>query len=225
VLEQLASADAVLSNDERQLGVGVLDIGGGTSDLALYQHGSIRHTMVLPVAGNHFTNDLAIGLRTTIKDAERIKKNYGAASDIVLDGIKEFDVEMVQGKKTRVGSSLELIRILEPRAYELLSLVHKEIEKHSLQSLITSGVVLTGGGSLLAGMKELAAEIFGCDVRIGMPRLQFGISESLDSPVYATGYGLLLFALKEKEAGLKDAQGPLVKKVFARMKSWISDFF
>ena len=225
ILEQLASADAVLSADERQLGVGVLDIGGGTADLALYKHGSIRHTMVLPVAGNHFTNDLAIGLRTTINDAERIKRQHGLASSLLLDDDKKIEVEMVQGGRMREVHLSELIRILEPRAYELLSLVHYEIITLNLQSLITSGLVLTGGGSLLSGMKEVAQEIFNCDVRIGSPRLQFGLSESLDNPMYATGYGLLLHALKEKSGGLHDMSGTIVKKVFVRMKSWISDFF
>jgi len=225
ILEQLASADAVLSTDERQLGVGVLDIGGGTADLALYQYGSIRHTMVLPVAGNHFTNDLAIGLRTTISDAERIKRNHGLASALLLDEDRQIEVEMVQGGRMRKVHLSELVRILEPRAHELLSLVHDEIITLNLQSLITSGLVLTGGGSLLTGMKEIAQNIFNCDVRIGSPRLQFGLSESLDNPMYATGYGLLLHELKEKNGNLHDTSGPIVKKVFIRMKSWITDFF
>lgn len=224
ILEQLASAEAVLSDDERQLGVGVLDIGGGTSDLALYQHGSIRHTMVLPIAGNHFTNDLAVGLRTTIRDAERVKRAHGMATEMMLDNDTEIEVEMVQGGLTRTVRLSELIRVLEPRASELLALVHDEIITQNLQSLITSGLVLTGGGSLLVGMKELAETIFDCPVRIGPPRLQFGLSESLDSPVYATGYGLLLCALKGNES-LGDVSGPVVKKVFMRMKSWIADFF
>jgi len=225
VLEQLASAAAVLSEDEMELGVGMLDIGGGTSDLALYQHGSIRHTMVLPVAGNHFTNDLAIGLRTTIKDAERIKTRHGVATDLLYEEDDIFEVEMAQGGQKKTVQRSELVRILEPRAYELLMLVKREIDSKGLRSLVTSGIVLTGGGSLLEGMKELAETVFECETRIGSPRLQFGIAESLDSPVYATGYGLLLQALKSNEAGLSDGSGPSMKKVFARMKSWIGDFF
>ncbi|MCK5632150.1 cell division protein FtsA [bacterium] len=224
VLEQLASACAVLSDDERELGVAVLDIGGGTSDLALYQRGSIRHTMVLPVAGNHFTNDLAVGLRTTISDAERIKRLHGVATELMLDENKKIEIEMVQGGKKREVYISDLVRILEPRASELLALVHEEIITKRLQSFVTSGLVITGGGSLLYGMKDLAETIFECDVRIGMPRLQFGISESLNSPVYATGYGLLLHALKGN-GNLNDASGPVVKKLFVRMKSWIADFF
>jgi cell division protein FtsA len=225
VLEQLASAQAVLSPDEQELGVGMLDVGGGTSDLALYRNGSIRHTMVLPVAGNHFTNDLAVGLRTTINDAERIKRRYGLVDYRFLDQDEEIEIEMVQGKHTRIIHRFDLLPILEPRARELLSLVHDEIVNNRLRSLIASGLVLTGGGSLLLGMKELAQEIFDCDVRIGSPRLQFGISESLDNPVYATGYGLLLHALKSSNDGLHDASGPGVKKLFSRMKSWVADFF
>lgn len=225
VLEQLASAKAVLSPDEQELGVGMLDIGGGTSDLALYSNGSIRHTMVLPVAGNHFTNDVAVGLRTTINDAERIKRRYGLVDYHFLDHDEPIDIEMVQGGRTRTIHRFDLLPILEPRARELLSLVHEEIIKHNLQSFLASGLVLTGGGSLLLGMRELAQEIFECDVRIGSPRLQFGISESLDSPMFATGYGLLLHALKGAHDGLNDNDEPGVKKVFSRMKSWIADFF
>lgn len=225
ILEQLASADAVLSKDERHIGVGILDIGGGTSDLALYQNGSIRHTMVLPVAGNHFTNDLAIGLKTTINDAERIKRDYGVATDLLLDGDQVFEVEMVHGGKTRNVKRSELIRILEPRAFELFSLVRKEIFTKGLDSLITSGIVLTGGGSLLVGMKELAETVFESEVRIGTPRLQFGLSESLDNPMYSTGYGLLLRSIKGKGLGLDDGSGTSMKKLFMRMKSWVSDFF
>jgi len=225
VLEQLASAEAVLSADERQLGVGVLDIGGGTSDLALYQHGSIRHTMVLPVAGNHFTNDLAIGLRTTLSDAERIKKSYGMFGDIPNMEPEKIEIEMAQGGKTRIVTLNDLVLVLEPRATELLMLVKKEIEEKKLQSLIRSGLVLTGGGSLLVGIQEIAQTVFDCDVRIGNPRLQFGLAESLNSPVYATGYGLLLHTLKGKDEKFRDVSGPAVKKVLMRMKSWISDFF
>ena len=126
ILEQLASADAVLSNDERELGVAVLDIGGGTSDLAIYQHGSIRHTMVLPVAGNHFTSDLAIGLRITLNDAERIKKEYGVAYKDLFKHDDLIEVEMVQGNKKNLVQRSDIADILEPRAQELFSLVHEE---------------------------------------------------------------------------------------------------
>jgi cell division protein FtsA len=226
VLEQLASAYAVLSEDERQLGVAMLDIGGGTSDLALYQHGSIRHTMVLPIAGNHFTNDLAIGLCITRNDAERIKKTHGVCYRSMGQEAQEIDVECVQGGTRKTVSCDAIISILEPRAAELLSLIAENIEKSSMRSCMPAGLVLTGGGSLLSGMQELARDIFGCSVRTAIPRLQHTGLESLNHPMYATGYGLLLYALKKYDtAHMKGLNGPMVTRVFARMKSWVSDFF
>lgn len=226
ILEQLASADAVLSPDERELGVAVLDIGGGTSDLAMYQQGSIRHTMVLPVAGNHFTNDVAIGLRTTLHEAERVKKEFGLATVDVLEEENLFEVKSVHGNDKHIVQQTELIAILNPRAQEILSIVHEEIIKKHLTPFIATGLVLTGGGSLLRGMKELAQQTFSCPVRIGHPRLGNDMPESLDSPIYATAYGLLIHMLKKSNLQNIDAMsGPLVTRLFARMKSWVADFF
>ena len=226
ILEQLASADAVLSDDERELGVGVLDIGGGTADLALYQHDSIRHTMVLPVAGNHFTNDIAIGLHTTIEDAERIKREYGLASMALLTHDAPIEVEMVHGGAKATVKQSELVKIIEPRTRELLGLVHDEIIKRKLTSYIPSGMVLTGGGSLLKGIKEVAEEIFQMPVRIGIPRIEYDLPESLQNPIYATGYGLLKHALKkEKHANAHVMNGPLLLRITERMRSWMADFF
>jgi len=226
ILEQLASAQAVLSEDERKLGVGVVDIGGGTSDLAIYQHERICYTSVLPVAGNHFTNDVAIGLCTTLKDAERVKKEYGIACVDVLEKDDFLEVEMVQGDQKQVVHVSDLVRILEPRAKEVLSLVHEEIIKRNLQPFITTGLVITGGGSLLVGLQELAEKIFDMPVRIGKPKVPFSIPGSLQSPIYATGYGLLMHTIqKRKEEQMSDLHGPLIKRVFNQMKTWMIDFF
>ncbi len=225
ILEQLASADAVLSDDERELGVAMLDIGGGTSDLAIYQNGNIRHTYVLPVAGNHFTNDLAVGLHTTIKDAERIKREYGLAHGALLEHDLALEIETVEGDQTQIVSISDLMCILEPRAQELLSLIFQEIVHHKLQSMMPSGLVLTGGGALLPGMKELAQEIFGMPVRLGMVRIGNDLPESLQSPIYATGYGLLKQVIKQQNFALDTLDGPAVARIFTRMKSWVMDFF
>jgi cell division protein FtsA len=225
ILEQLASADAVLTEDERELGVGVLDIGGGTSDLALYQHGNIRHTMVLPMAGNHFTNDIAIGLHTTLKEAERIKREYGLAKRSLLKEDDLIEVEMVQGAEKRIALLHDLVNIIEPRANELLSLVHEDIIRYHLKPFMRSGLVLTGGGSLLRGMKELAEEIFEVPVRVGAPRSYYTLPELLSSPIYATAYGLLVHALRKQGVASLNAQAPLATRVFDRMKSWVADFF
>lgn len=226
VLEQLASAQAVLNDDERELGVGVLDIGGGTSDLALYQRGSIRHTMVLPIAGNHFTNDLAIGLRTTVRDAERIKREYGLASSDLLEEDKELEVEMVQGGRTRMVYQSELVDILEPRAQELLSIVHEEILGRNLEHLLVSGLVITGGGALLEGLPEVAQTIFDVPVRIGRPALTSDDPKILENPIFATGYGLLLYATKKQHnIDFNEGEKTGVSRLLMRMKSWVSDFF
>lgn len=226
ILEQLASADAVLNADERELGVAMLDIGGGTSDLAIYQHGSIRHTFVLPVAGNHFTHDVAVGMRTTIKEAERIKREYGLAFPDLLPEDDVIEIDRVQGNEKQLVHVANLVSILHPRAEEILTLIHQEIIKHKMQSSITAGLVLTGGGSLLRGMKELAETIFEIPIRIGNPRFDYRLPDMLDNPMYATGYGLIIHALKSERTGrLTRADAPVIKQVFERMKSWVSDFF
>ncbi len=226
VLEQLASARCVLSEDEQKLGVAVLDIGGGTSDLAVYQHGTIRHTKVLPVAGNHFTNDVAVGLCTTLKDAERIKKEHGIATASQLEEDSFIEIEMVHGDQRQVVHISDLIRIIEPRAQELVSIVHDEIVSQHLEHFITTGIVLTGGGSLLTGIQQLAEKILDMPVRIGHPKVPFSIPDSLQSPIYATGYGLLLHTIrKQKEQEMSNLYGPLMKRVFNRMKAWMVDFF
>lgn len=226
VLEQLASAEAVLSPDERELGVALLDIGGGTSDLALYQNGSIRHTMVLPIAGNHFTNDLAIGLRTTINDALRLKHLYGLVTSEIMIADEILEADTVQGGDKQFVQTSQLLRILQPRAQEIFDLIHREIHAKNLMRFMSTGLVLTGGGSLLKGMPELAYEIFNVPVRIGLPRIAFEMPESLSSPIYATGYGLLIHVIhRNEEKKMHALEGPLAKRVFDRMKSWVSDFF
>ncbi|TET05877.1 cell division protein FtsA [Candidatus Dependentiae bacterium] len=224
ILEQLASAQAVLSKDERTLGVAMIDIGGGTADVALYQQESIRHTMVLPVAGNHFTNDIAIGLCTPLKEAEEIKRTYGLASKELLENDDLIEIEMIQGNKMRIIKRSDLVRIIEPRAQELLSLIYDKLVMHNLLDMMTTGVVLTGGGSLLKGMDSLAQRIFSMPVRIGMPRIAHDIPGSLENPIYATGYGLLLQALKKGCSNI-NIEGPLLKRIIMSMKSWVSDFF
>ncbi len=225
ILEQLASADAVLNHDEQELGVGVLDIGGGTSDFALYQQGNIRHTMVLPMAGTHFTTDVAVGLRTTLKEAERIKREYGLACIDMMSEDDVIEVEMVQGAERRIVLLQDLVSVLAPRAEELISLVAEEVEKYHLQSYMRAGLVLTGGGSLLRGMKEVAQKIFNVSVRVGVPRSYYSLPETLNSPIYATAYGLLLHAIK-KQTGFKiNHEEPMMSRVFDRMKSWVADFF
>ncbi len=226
VLEQLASADAVLTDDEKLLGVGMLDIGGGTSDLAIYHKGTIRHTMVLPIAGNHFTKDIAIGLRTTIKAAEEIKKEYGIVDPNLLGEDTCIELASISEQSTQLILQSELLAILQPRAQELFRFIDKECKKHSLYSFMPSGFVLTGGGALLKGMQSLATNIFNMPVRIGIPHTQSTFSPFLQNPMYATGYGLLLHALKKQDTtSINRFTGPLASRIIGRMKSWVSEFF
>lgn len=225
VLEPLASADAVLSCDEQELGVSMLDIGGGTADFAIYQQGSIRHTRIFMIAGNLFTNDIAVCLRTTRQEAERIKKEHGLAYSPLLAKNDQLTIDMVHGMDTQTIWRHELTEILESRAHELFTMVKEEIDKYHLHSYISSGLVLTGGGSLLEGMPELAESILGIPVRVGNPHIPSSFKESLNNPMYATGYGLLVHSIKGSKASLEHIDGPLIKQVLWRMKSWVFDFF
>lgn len=227
VLEQLASADGVLSYDERMLGVGMLDIGGGTSDFAVYQHESIRYTKVFPIAGNFFTKDLAVGLKATLKGAELFKREHGRVLLINSEvENQKYLIESVHGAIQHEVDIKQSTIILQARALELLIMLQEEIKKASLAPTMVSGLVITGGGSLLQGIDELARKILGMRVRLGTPRVDCALAQSLSSPIYATGYGLLKYALKKQGmSGLDGLQGPMVQKIFMRMKSWVDKFF
>lgn len=232
VLEQIASANAVLTPTEQELGVGILDIGGGTSDFAIYKDGRIRHSKVLPIAGNHFTSDLAIGLGIPVDKAEQVKRSYGfVTEELYLELDRDsIGVELEDGSK-KAFDAYSIYEILEPRGQEILGLLCDEISEYNLRTFISSGIVLTGGGALLGGIDVLAGEAFGVKVRVGIP---IGYSELdgssvmcdvLKSPVYSTAYGLLIYALKERDHSLliSDADA-LVTKIVKSMKSWIYDF-
>lgn len=226
VLEQLASAQGVLSYDERMLGVGILDIGGGTSDFAVYQQESIRYTKVFPIAGNFFTKDLAVGLRATLHDAERFKREYGSVNINQTISNEPLLIESVHGNiKHSVDTHLANF-ILHARAFELFGLLHSEIQKAGLKQAMTAGLVITGGGSLLRGLDDMASKILQMPVRIGTPRVDCAFAQSLSSPIHATGYGLLKYAIsKQATLGINEAQGPMVQKIFIKMKSWVDKFF
>lgn len=226
VLEQLASAAGVLSQDELVLGVGVLDIGGGTSDLAIYEQGAIRYTKVLPIAGNHFTKDLAVGLQATLQDAERIKREHGNVINAFEPQLQEVEIESVRGSVIHSVNKQKIDYILHARALELFKMLQKDIQKCSLFSTMTSGLVLTGGGSLLQGIDELANSVLSLPVRKGAPRTNYSSLESLQSPIYATGYGLLKYALrKNKQVHFESMEGPVAKRIFTKMKTWVEKFF
>jgi cell division protein FtsA len=226
VLEQLASSEAVLSQDEKELGVALIDIGGGTTDLAIWSEGSIIHTSVLAIGGAHISNDIAVGLRTPMDDAERIKQNFGCAMASMVDEEETVEVPSVGGRKPRVLSKRILTEIIEPRVEEMFSLVHQEIQRTGYEDLLASGVVITGGATLLEGMPELAEDILGLPVRLGMPEDLGGLMDVVRSPVYSTGVGLVLYGRDhEDHRYFKIREENVYSKVKSRMKSWLGDIF
>ncbi len=197
VLEPLASAEAVLAEEEKELGVALVDIGGGTTDLVIFSNGAIQHTSVIPLGGNHLTNDIAVGLRTPMHEAERIKVRFGSAQAAMLDKDETVEVPSVGGRPPRVLSRRILCEIVEPRVEELFQLVHREIQKAGQEDLLASGLVLTGGSTLLHGMPELAEEVLGLPVRRGLPRGIGGLTDVVGSPQHATAVGLLLYGARQ----------------------------
>lgn len=221
VLEQLASSYAVLGDDEKDLGVALVDIGGGTTDLAIFFNGSIQHTAVLPIGGQHFTNDIAIGLRTPQESAEEIKKRYGTAN--INDLLEEvIEVPSIGNRPDRMLKRQILAEILEPRVKETFEIIKKEIDKVKLTDLLASGVVITGGSSLLPGMIEIAEEIIGLPVRLGIPSEVHGLMDVVKSPIYATGVGLVLYGAKyHDQQQYKLRQENIYTLVRRKMSAWI----
>lgn len=231
VLEHIASAEAVLTPSERALGVGMLDIGGGTSDFAIYKEGRIRYSKVLPIAGNHFTNDIAICFKIPLLASEELKRSYGSVEAIDDEQNYVVEVPLEYEDQVRFISVSSLASVLRPRAHEIFDLLLDEVLTFKLLDAMRYGLVLTGGGSLLKGIEGLAHEMFSLQTRVGIPldrndaSLKSSVPDSLKSPIYATAYGLLLYAVRhEQEVLTSDVQGPIFTRVFKRMKSWIGDF-
>lgn len=206
VLEPLASAEACLTQDERDLGVCLLDIGGGTSELIGYASGVVRHTAAVPVGGDHFTNDLAVGLRTPIPEAEKIKREHACAFREQVSGDLAIEIASVGDRPPRTVFARMLSDIVEPRAQELLMLIRDEFRRGGLESQIPAGIVLTGGGAHLRGLTELAERVFNLPVRVAAPRGLAGMSEEVSQPEYATAVGLVLYGARTRRlAGARPA--------------------
>jgi len=227
VLEQLASSESVLSSDEKELGVAMIDIGGGTSDLAIFYQEAIKHTLVLTIAGAQMTNDIAIGLRTPNQEAEKIKHAYGCALSALVAEDETIEVPSVGGRETRTVSRQILSEILEARAREMFEMLNHEINVSGFRDIVSSGIVLTGGAASLPGMGELAEEIFQLPVRVGAPANLGGLVDVVGSPMYATSTGLIQYGMKSLKAGtIHELQGRhLFDKIFSRMKDWAEEFF
>lgn len=228
VLEQLASSESVLSADEKELGVCLVDIGGGTTDIAIFVDGAIKYTSVLSLGGNHLTNDIAVGLRTPMAEAEKIKRNQGCCLSALIGKDEKIEVPSVGGRKPRELSRNVLCEILGPRVEELFTLVNREIVKSGLEDSIASGVVITGGSSILEGMPELAEQIFNLPVRRGLPQRIGGLIDVVNSPVYSTGVGLIVYGSRNmgpREFPTTKSEDSIFHTATRRMKSWFREFF
>jgi len=227
VLQQIASAEAVLSPDEKELGVALVDIGGGTTDLAAFVEGAIRHTSVISVGGDQLTNDIAVGLRTPLAEAEKIKKKYGCALGSLVTSDETIPVPSVGGREPRWLSRSVLADIAEPRLEEILGLVRRELEKHNLLNSVASGMVLTGGTVAIEGICELAEQIFDMPVRLGYPISISGLVDVVDSPVYATGVGLVLWGARNGNVDTLSSyfNTGTFDRVVGRMREWFAEAF
>lgn len=224
VLEQLASSMAVLTEDEKQMGVALIDIGGGTTDLAIFHNGSIIHTAVIAVAGQHLTNDVAVGLRTPPASAENIKRMYGCADFELIGKDEVIEVPSIGERPKRILKRQILGDILQPRVDEILDLIATELQRTGLCEMLASGVVLTGGTTLLPGLVQRAEVILGIPARHGFPERLSGLPESLNSPSFSTAVGLLLYGLSHRQQKLfRDQSTSLYARVKKRMGSWFQD--
>lgn len=226
VLSPLAAAEAVLSSDEKELGVVLVDIGGGTTDVIVYLDGSVVHTSVIPIGGNHVTNDITVGLRTPTGDAEKIKQKNGCALSSMVHIDETIDVPSVGGRKSRVLSRQILAEIIEPRMEEIFALVKEDLASARLSESISSGVVLTGGGSQMEGTTELAEQVFDYPVRRGAPHGVGGFLDAVKNPSFATGVGLVMYGRQLQQKTLfRSKDGNVVIKFREKMKTWFADIF
>ena len=219
VLEQLAAAEAVLTQDEREMGVLLMDIGAGTTDYAVFLEGNVVHTNVLPVGAGHFTSDISVVLRTPMEDAERIKKRYGCALSSLVTEDDPIEVPTVGGRAPKILSKHELTGILEPRAAEIAKLVFRDLEKVGLDKEIRSGVVLVGGGAEMDGMVEIVEQIFDQQARKGVPRGLGGLADTVNGPEWAAPAGLLLWGFRER-ARVRRRPRKGLAKVAESVRSW-----
>ncbi|MDX1561417.1 MAG: cell division protein FtsA [Gammaproteobacteria bacterium] len=221
VLEQLASSYAVLTDDEKELGICLVDMGGGTTDIAVFCGGAIQHTAVIPIAGSQVTNDIAVSLRTPAQYAEEIKIKYACALSQLANADETIEVPSVGDRPPRRLARQTLAEVVEPRYEELFHLIRKELRRSGFEELIAAGIVMTGGSSKMEGAIELAEEVFHMPVRLGVPQYVDGLADVVRNPIHATGVGLLLYAQEAMQARAESAQSKLgLGNVFKKMKSW-----
>jgi cell division protein FtsA len=225
VLEQLAASEAVLTPDEKELGVALVDVGGGTTDFAIFERGSLWHTGVVAIGGDHFTNDIAVGLRTPIPDAEKIKRRCGCALTSMVDEDETMEVASVGGRKPRLMARRILSEILQPRAEEIFHLLWDEIRRAGYEKSLNSGIVLTGGGAILDGMAEIAEQIFDLPIRRGCPAGVGGLADHVNSPEFATAVGLVMYAHRNQpnDAGRLAGAGA-IGRIAGRLRVLFKEF-
>ncbi len=232
VLQPIASSQAAILPEEKDLGVGLIDIGGGTTDVAVFVSNAIKHTSVISIGGDHITNDLAIGLRTPFKEAEEIKKKYGCALTDIVEDDEIVEIPGMGDRKPRNIQKKMLSEIVEPRMEEIFSIVKDSLDKVNILPMLASGVVLTGGSALMEGAVELAESVFNLPVRVGRPIGVTGLKDAVDNPMYATGVGLVIYGFNNsKEDNLNISRNSTFKDdsmfslILSKMKSWIKDMF
>jgi cell division protein FtsA len=226
ILEQLASSYSVLEEDEKDLGVCLVDIGGGTTDIAVFTGGSIRHTAVIPIAGDQVTNDIAVALRTPTQHADEIKLKYACALTQLASPDETIEVPSIGDRPPRRLSRQTLAEVVEPRYEELLTLIQSELRRSGYEDLVAGGVVLTGGSSKMEGLIDLAEEVFHMPVRLGIPQYVTGLVDVVRNPIHATGVGLLLFGHRNRALRVPElAGGGGMKSIWNRMKSWFQGNF
>jgi cell division protein FtsA len=221
VLEPFAAGEAVVMPEERELGVALIDIGGGTTDVVVFHNGAVKHTAVLPIGGNHLTNDIATGLRTPFADAEKIKQRFGCALSDMVRREDKIEVPSVGGRSPRVLSRQVLAQIIEPRVEEIFTLVSREVARAGFEDVLASGVVVTGGTTILEGLPELAEQVFHVPVRRGAPQQVGGLVDVVSSPMYATGVGLVLYGLRHSSQNGSQRSG----KLWGRVRDRVGEIF
>ncbi|HSE83504.1 MAG TPA: cell division protein FtsA [Thermodesulfobacteriota bacterium] len=226
ILEQLASSEAVLHPDEKEIGVVLIDCGGGTTDIAVFYGGSIRYTENLTLGGDHIDRDIALGLSTSLAEARRLKENYGSALAESVQIDETIEIANVGGRRSKHIPRKQLAMIIEPRMEEIFNLVKREVMKSGYQELVPAGAVITGGSVIMDGAVELAEKVLRMPVRRGAPSDVGGLKDIISSPIYSTGVGLLLHGMRyEGDKKLRIRDEHVFKKVFDRMKTWFQDFF
>ncbi len=225
VLEPLASAESVMEEDEKELGVALVDIGGGTTDIVLYAEGAIVHSAVLPLGGGHITSDIAVGLRTPLEAAEGIKKRYGCALPSLVADDDTMEVSSVGGREPRILARKLLTEIVEPRIEEIFEHVRREILRSGYWDSMAAGVVLTGGSTIMDGVPEIAETVLGLPARRGSPREVGGLTDVVKSPMYSSGVGLVLFGARGEHVSVRPASSEQGDGVWRRMRSWIGEIF